>query len=142
MPVFEQATLKPKDSSIQSTTTAVAQQQTVNKIDKKFNVVMYGINECPQNTSKVIRQQSDLDNIMKVFAMANVEIESSSIKDFHRLGKFKPNHINNRPRPILIKFLRSTDAAKVLSSRSSFPFIKPDQTPDEWAKDLILLKER
>ena len=38
-----------------------------------------------------------------------------------------------------------TDAAKVLSSRSSFlspTFIRPDQTPDEWAEESILLKER
>ena len=57
-------------------------------LDKKFNVVMYGISKCPQNSSRQTCQQTDLDNILKVFSDAEVDIDNSSIKDFFRLGKF------------------------------------------------------
>ena len=36
---------------------------SVNSIDKKFNVVMYGIEESLPNTSKAERQLRDLENI-------------------------------------------------------------------------------
>ena len=114
-------------------------------LDKKFNVVMYGISECPQNTSRQTRQLTDLENILKVFSDAQIGIDNSSIKDFFRLGKFNSKRDSKRPRPILIKFLRSADASKVLSNRGLFPsptYIKPDLTVDERAKDLVLLKER
>ena len=51
-------------------------------LDKKFNVVMYGIRECPQNTSRQTRQLTDLENILKVFSDAQIGIDNSSIKDF------------------------------------------------------------
>ena len=106
---------------------------------------MYGINEYPQNTSRQTRQLTDLENILKVFSDAQIGIDNSSIKDFFRLGKFNSKRDSKRPRPILIKFLRSADASKVLSNRGLFPsptYIKPDLTVDERAKDLVLLKER
>ena len=106
---------------------------------------MYGISKNPQNTSRQTRQQTDLDNILKVFSDAKVDINNSSIKDFFRLGKFNSKHDPKRPHPILITFLRSTDASKVLSNKCLFPsptYNKPDLTVEEQAKELALLKER
>ena len=107
--------------------------------DRKCNVVFYGIAECPPNTSKPARSQSDLNNIL--LAVSN--IESSAIKDLHRLGKFKPSQ--QHPRPLLVQFLRALDAQAVLYDRSKLspPILaKPDMTPEERNTESLLLKER
>ena len=62
-------------------TTPFINQQRLS--DKKCNVVFYDIAECPPNTSKPARSQSDHKNILS--AVPN--IESSAIKDLHRLAR-------------------------------------------------------
>ena len=74
---------------------------------------MYGIEESLPNTSKAERQLRDLENITSAFCNAALPIEASSIRDCFRLGKYKLHA--PRPRPILIKFLRSTEATMALS---------------------------
>ena len=59
------------------------------------------------------------------------------------MGKF--THDAQCPRPILIKFLRSTEATKALSKIAAFRApvaIKPDLTPQERTIENHLLKER
>ena len=54
-----------------------------------------------------------------------------SIKDCFRLGKFKSDALC--PRPILIRFLRSTEACAVLAKIASFQApvqIRPDLTSE------------
>jgi len=80
--------------------------------DRKCNVVFYGNKECPPSTPKPVWSQSDLKSILS--AVPN--IKASAIKDLHRLGKFKPGQ--QRPRPLLVKFLRALDAQAVLFDRS------------------------
>ena len=113
-------------------------------MDKKFfNVVMYGIKESPPKTSKAERQVQDLENITNAFENVDLQIEASSIRDCFRLGKYKSNA--SRPRPILIKFLRSTEATMALSKMSLFKapvHIKPDLTQEERDIESFLLKER
>ena len=70
-------------------------------------------------------------------------VHSQAIKDCFRLGKYDPQH--KRPRPILVKFIRTLDVSSILSKRSvlSPPInIKPDMFPEERLRDSILLKER
>ena len=43
--------------------------------DRKCNVVVYGIDECPQNTSK------DIDAVIKLFGSIEVTVEPSLILD-------------------------------------------------------------
>ena len=124
------------DPPNQPTTPLINQQRSS---DRKCNVVFYGIAECPPNTSKPARSQSDLKNILS----AVLNIESSAIKDLHRLGKFKPTQ--QRPRPLLVQFLRALDAQAVLYDRSKLspPILaKPDMTPEERNTESLLLKER
>ena len=59
-----------------------------------------------------------------------------------QLGKFKTG--NMKPRPLLVKFLRSADTANILSNKtqlSSPIFIKSDLTPEERTQESMLLKE-
>lgn len=111
--------------------------------DKKYNVVMYGVKESPPKTSKPDRLENDLQSITNEFAKADLQIQATSIKDCFCLGKYKSDA--PRPRPILIKFLRSTEATLVLTKIASFKApvrIKPDLTPEERKAESLLLKER
>ena len=68
---------------------------------------------------------------------------SKSIKDFHRLGRYKEKQ--DRPRPILVKFLSTLDANAILSNRSNVSspiIIKPDMTKEERDTESMLLSER
>lgn len=115
----------------------------MNYSDKKFNVVVYGIKESPPETKREIRTKNDLDNLISSLSDASLSIEPDAIKDSHRLGKYKSS--NKQPRPLLVKFLRSTDASNVLRNKSKLSppvYIKPDLTPEEKAKESMLLKER
>ena len=83
---------------------------------------------------------TDLQCIINAFAKAELSIETNSIRDCFRLGKFK--HDAQRPRPILIKFLRSNEATMVLSKIAAFQalvVIKPDLTPEERKIESFLL---
>ena len=64
-------------------------------LDTKFNVVMYGISEGPQNIYRQIHQQTDLDNILEVFSKTEVDIEYSSVKYFFILENLIKSVIPN-----------------------------------------------
>jgi len=118
-------------------------QSSYSADDKKFNIVVYGIKECPPKTAKHARLEQDVQNIASAFEEAELPINTDSVRDHFRLGKYKTDA--ERPRPILIKFLRSTDASLALSKSSSFKSpvrIKPDLTPEERKIENYLLKER
>jgi len=95
--------------------------------EKKFNVVVYGISECPNGTSRSERLNQDLSDVVSVLSKVSSSIEPQAIKDCFRLGKFNPQR--SKPRPILVKFIRIADVHCILSNRrlpSSSIFIKPD----------------
>ena len=107
--------------------------------DRRYNVVVYGIEESSSKLSKTNRTQSDLEKVVSILPNVN----SSSIKDLHRLGKFKI--AQERPRPIIVKFLRALDAKAVLSDHDNIPssvLVKPDMSPERRNIESKLLKER
>jgi len=113
--------------------------------DWKFNVVIYGIDECPKGTPRHERSGLDLSNVAQIITKVAIDesINPLSIRDLHRLGKYQEK--SRRPRPILTRFNRVIDVSLLLSKSSSFPIgirIKPDMTPDEQQIESILLKER
>ena len=70
-------------------------------------------------------------------------IDASSIKGCYRLGKY--NAQAGKPRLVLVKFLRYTDASNILGNKNQLSpsvFIKPDLIADERAMESLLLKER
>ena len=52
--------------------------------DKKYNVVVYGVEECSPGMSKTARFKSDLSNVVKVLSSINSSIEPTSVKDWIR----------------------------------------------------------
>jgi len=74
---------------------------------------MYGVKEFPPNTIRPARLDHDYTNITQIFSETQVPLERNSIKDCHRLGKFK--EVVSKSRPILIIFLCSGDASLTLA---------------------------
>ena len=110
--------------------------------DRKFNVVVYGVEECLPNTFKPVRLQKDFDSVSKIFSSI-AAIDSSAIMDCYHLGKYKTQH--PRPRPILVKLRRTLDINTILANKGSLSsplIIKPDLSPEERAREAVLLKER
>lgn len=128
-------------SSMQTGQTRTA--STNHLSERKYNVVVYGIEECSKGTLKHARLKSDLNQVVSVLSKVDATIDQQSIKDCYRLGKFSPNQ--NLPRPVLVKFIRISDVSNILSRKGdlSRPFsIKPDLSPEERHRDSLLLKER
>lgn len=138
-PTSDQAVSASADiASTKKTTIQHSSQQ-----DRRFNVVIYGIEECPKGTARHERSGLDLSNVVKLITKVDENINPLSIRDLHRLGKYQDNSI--RPRPILTKFNRAIDVSLLLSKTGSLPNgirIKPDMTPEERHTESILLKER
>jgi len=111
--------------------------------ERKLNVVVYGLEENPPNTTRQDRLQMDVKSAVSVFSKLEDPIDGNSIKDCYRLGKY--NTQASRPRPLLIKFLRYSDASNLLNGKSKLSkpiYVKPDLTPEERAMESLLLKER
>ena len=111
--------------------------------ERKFNVVLYGVDECPSGLSKLSRFESDLSNAITVLSSIYKAIEPKSVKDCYRLRKFSPS--NSRPRPILVKFIRVSDATSIRSKRSGLTrphVVKPDMPPEQRERDSVLMRER
>ena len=58
--------------------------------DRKCNVVVFGVKECPQNTPRSTRLVRDTNEVSEIFGSIDVNIERSLILDCFRLGKYKP----------------------------------------------------
>ena len=112
--------------------------------DRKFNLVIYGIEECPNGTSRPERVKHDIEKGHSVLSKVDEDINANSMRDCLRLGKYKKDQ--GRPRPLLLKLNRAIDVISVLSNRASIEdksiIIKPDMSPEEKQKEAILLKER
>ena len=104
---------------------------------------MFGVDES-HGVTKFARLEEDLKKATSVLSDVNESINSHSIKDIYRLGKFSTG--NSKPRPLLVKFIRAADATRILSkrgsSRGSPIVIKPDMSPNERKCESLLLKER
>ena len=88
--------------------------------EEKFTIMLYGVDECAPGMSRSARQESDLSTVAAVLSLLDSSIQSQSIRDCLRLGKFSSE---SRPRPILVKFIRI-----FLMSIKLFP--RPDIFPN------------
>ena len=111
--------------------------------NRKFNIVIFGVKECPTGSLKSSHLAHDSGEVMAILSRLDASIQPSAIKDLFRLGKFKSD--NQRPRPILVQFLRSCDVVNILSKTyllSRPLLIKPDMSPQERDRNSKLLKVR
>ena len=99
--------------------------------------------ESPKGTSRRDREKRDFDKDLEVISKLDPQISLSSVKDHLRLGKFDPESAHTRR--ILVKFLRASEAASVLSKPVGVKAplsIKPDLSPQDRRRDSALMKER
>ena len=111
--------------------------------DKRFNIIIQGIPECPTGTSKFVRVSRDIKNAGSVLGEFDSTLGSHSIKDCLRLGKYKGE--GHRPRSLLVKLIRVADVTSVLAKRGSGSGqyrIKPDLSRDDRLIESVLLKKR
>lgn len=111
--------------------------------DRRFNLVIFGIEECPSKTPRHVRLQQDLDSAADILNSIAPQITSQSVRDSRRLGKYS----DQRSRALLVQLTRATDVFSVLANRhklSDSPgiTIKADLTKKERAIESLLLKER
>ena len=130
-------------STGESNTPKPTKTNTILESNRKFNIVIYGIGECKQGAKWPERLASDLSKVGSVLTDIDGSLTSNSIKDCYHLGKYRADQ--EKPRPILVKFVRIEDVSKVLANRSAVTppiVVKPDMTRDERLRESTLLKER
>ena len=140
--------IQPSNTVVKDSTSTVATAKTGVTNEKqqdnsrKFNVVVFGVQECDAGTPRHERIQTDLNRITDIFASV-VDFNPMSIRDLHRLGRFSVN--NGRPRPILVKLNRTCDVFNILSKRGSFvrPIsVRQDLSPQRRVTESLLFKEK
>ena len=117
------------------------QQVTLDMVDRKSNLVVFGMKECESGVNRGVHIITDTENVVQVFNEVNPKIHSSDIKDCFRLGKYKPDKV----RPLLIKFHQKWKPDYILSRRSSLSskvYIQPDLPAAVHKIKSILYKER
>ena len=116
---------------------------SIPRLDTNLNLVVYGVQESKKGTPRHIRVEEDLKSVTTALSSIDNAIDDHSIRDCIRLGKYKEDA--RSPRPILAKFVRSTDVSRLLSKRSKLRHpivIKPDMTPSQRHQEAVLLKQR
>ena len=111
--------------------------------DCMYNVLVYGLEECKEGTSRLVRQREDMDKVVCLFSGVDESLSSSSTKDHLSLGKYIKK--STKPRPILVKFAQSDDILCVLTKSKDLKkpiFMKPDLSPLQRKHESILLKEK
>ena len=111
--------------------------------NRKFNIVLFGVSECPKGTNRQTRQSSDLSSIATIISSLNTDVKPDSISDCFRLGKFDPKH--HQPRPLLVSLICSANVQTILANHSKLSkpiVIKPHMSPKERFNESLLLKVR
>ena len=88
---------------------------------RKLNVILYGVDKCRVGKSKIERQAEELEEIVSVLTGLDESLNLGTIKDFYRLGrlgKFKQEF--QKPRPILISFIRSPMLSRRCTRRFTY----------------------
>ena len=141
------ATLEVVNQSATTSTRINRVPQASNKgsLDKKFNVVMYGLGESPKGSPRHERISYDVNLACKIIKSICPNISDYAICDCSRIGPYS----EPRTRPLIVKFSRSYDVASVLSNRHRLPksehpnvYIKSFMSFTERKIESTLLKER
>ena len=107
--------------------------------EKKLNVVLYGVQECPSGMSRSARQDSDLTNVLSVLSSIDPTIKSLLIIDCFKLGKFtQSTHL----KPNLSGLLMHPDSPPNDLTFPLAPFLlKPHFPFQQCAQNFLLLKQ-
>ena len=112
--------------------------------DRKFNIVLYGIDECASGTHRTDRLISDIDSVCQSVKSIVPSFDSHHVKDCTRLGKYS-SEAKSHPQPLLVKLNCASIAIEILKHRTKLPpsshiYIKPHLSPDERITESILFE--
>ena len=128
--------------NIHSLPTTVSSPRS-NHGERKFNLVIFGVNECTKGSPRDSRTVHDTNAVFETLKMIDDNISEHSIRDCQRLGKYS----DTKHRPILAKLSRSCDVLSILSKRAKLAdmpgiSIKPDMSKEQRKVESVLLYER
>ena len=111
--------------------------------DRKFKLVVYGIDESPKGTSRHDRIKKDTDAISGLLHDIDHTVPDQSIRDCIRLGKYS----EDRKRPVMAEFTRARDVTSILLNRRNLSrhptvSIKPNLSKEQRKVESILLRKR
>ena len=98
--------------------------------ERRFNVIVCGVTECPKGVSRADRAKHDLNEVISLFCVLDGGVRVESVRDHFRLGKY--NSQSTKPRHIFVKLTRVQEVSSILSNRSNAPSplnVKPDLPP-------------
>ena len=98
-PAASSASASPRAASYSEVVSGVKQIPGLT-LERKFNVVLYGIQESTRGTLKHQRQQHDLEEASSLISSTSNLVSPGAIRDCFRLGKYTPQL--KRPRPLLV----------------------------------------
>ena len=120
-------------------------ERKANAVDKRFNIVIYGLVECPKGSPRHMRISYDTNLACKTIKSVCPDLSDYAICDCLRIGKYS----DQRSRPLIVRFARSCDVANVLSNRHKLSTadcpnvsLKPFMSIAERKTESTLLKER
>ena len=109
---------------------------------RKFNIVVYGVIECDNDTNRHARLKHDTNKIALMISIIDSNIPGSYIPDYTRLSRYSENIC----RPILAKISHTCEVSSIHSQRhklkgSEFS-VKADLSKEERKCDQLLMKQR
>lgn len=110
---------------------------------RKFNLVIFGLQESEKGTKKHLRNRQDIKAAGELLSWLDPVVTTSLITDSVRLGRYSEKNT----RPLLVKLTRSNDVQSILMARKKLATrpnitIKPDMTAEDRRIESLLLKER
>lgn len=108
--------------------------EVIEKRTKKFNVILYGIKEEPNQSIEETVVANIIQNKLQI------DCSEKDIRDIYRVGK----SINNKTRPIVVETVRSDFKNEILAKSSKLKgtgiSISLDYTSDEYRRRTFLVK--
>ena len=117
---------------------------SITRKERKFNLVVFGVDECPKGTPRSKHLESDEPVITTHIKGSIPSFTSLSIMDCYRLGRYSES--STHPRAVLISLDRVSLVQQILSKCLSLSTniirIKPDLSPEDRHNVSIVLSER
>jgi len=107
----------------------------VHRPERKFNIVIYGIQECAKGTIRNLRPQSELTNAVQVLSKVVESVSLQSIRDSYCVRKYTQS---DHPHPLVAVLNGTADVSESLpievrgNLRHPY-YVKPDTNPEERA---------
>ena len=104
-------TVNPQASHLQAS--GNTKRSNSSHVDKRFNIVIYGLNKCPKGSPRHIRITKDTEPACRAIKSICPDMSDFAVCDCLRIGRYS----GESTRPLVVKFTRSCDVATVCAYR-------------------------